>query len=85
MSAYVDRLVRYGWKWGPSCHLIADSLEELHAWAARLGMKRAWFQPASSPHYDLTASRRESAVRLGAIELDRAGFVVKLRQLRGGS
>lgn len=83
MSAYVDCLVRYGWKLGPSCHLIADSLDELHAFASRVGMRRAWFQPKSSPHYDLTESRRQRAVQLGAIELDRAEFVAKIRELRG--
>lgn len=83
MSAYVDCLVGYGWRLGPSCHLIADSLDELHAFAASVGMKRAWFQPKSSPHYDLTESRRKRAVQLGAIELDRAGFVAKIRELRG--
>lgn len=50
-----------------SCHLTADTLEELHAFAARLGMKREWFQPKSTPHYDLTASKRERALELGAV------------------
>lgn len=41
--------------------------------AARIGLKREWFQPKSSPHYDLTASRRGRAVRAGAIELGAPG------------
>ena len=30
-------------KWS---HLTADTTEELHAFAAKLGMRRSWFQPA---------------------------------------
>jgi hypothetical protein len=51
-------------------HLIADSEDELHEFAARLGMKRSWYQ-ASPPHrywhYDVMSERlREQAVRAGA-------------------
>lgn len=82
MSVYVDGLMSHGWRLGDSCHLIADTVEELHEFADRLGMKRAWFQPRSSPHYDLTVRRRAKAVALGAIELDRKQLVYKLRELR---
>jgi hypothetical protein len=69
MSVYVDKLRNWGWRLGPSCHLYADTNEELHAFAKKIGLKREWFQESTSgPHYDLTVSRREKAVRLGAIE-----------------
>lgn len=70
MSAYVDELHDYGWKLGSSCHLYADSVEELHQFAQGIMMKRSWFQISKSgiPHYDLVASRRKMAVRQGAIE-----------------
>lgn len=73
---YVDRLRDWGWRLGPSCHLITDGdNEELHAFAASLGLKRAWFQESTSgPHYDLTASRRKRAVELGAVELEDRPF-----------
>lgn len=81
---YVDPLRNWGWTHGPSCHLIADTLDELHAFAAKLGMRRAWFQEHGRyPHYDLAATRRERAVRLGAVELDARAFVEKARELRG--
>lgn len=67
MSVYVDALREWGWKYGASSHLYADTLEELHAFAARLGLKRAWFQDGKRPHYDLTAAKRTMAIRLGAI------------------
>lgn len=74
MAVYVDRLrpcIKSGaWKWDKSCHLLADSLEELHAFARKIGMKRAWFQnDGGHPHYDLNQSRRAVAVNKGAIEI----------------
>ena len=75
MSIFVDPLVNYGWRLGPSCHMTTDGeLDELHAFAGKIGMKRSWFQPwpkSSVDHYDLTATRRADAVKLGAIELTR--------------
>lgn len=78
MTIYVDQLEHWGWKLRgrivQSCHMFTDSLdlEELHVFAERIGMKRAWFQESRvAPHYDLTQSRRALAVSLGAIELGR--------------
>lgn len=90
MSVYVDNLQNWGqsrtWRLGASCHMIADTLDELHEMADSIGMKRAWFQAkASTPHYDLTASRRDKAVKLGATVLDRAAFVAKLQEIRAAS
>lgn len=45
MAVYVDDLMACvpnpNWRWNQSCHLIADSLDELHAFAKSIGMKRA--------------------------------------------
>ena len=83
MSVYVDPLANWGWRLGPSCHLIADGLDELHDFAARLGLRRSWFQgEASTPHYDLTVNRRKLAVRLGAVELGRREFVMMCVRFR---
>lgn len=79
VAIYVDALASWGWKMRGrevrSCHMFTDSLdlEELHVFAERIGMLRAWFQSDSkvAPHYDLTASRRAAAVLLGAIEVGR--------------
>jgi len=75
MAVYVDRLMNHGWvlrgRNVPNCHMFADSIEELHAMAETIGMKRSWFQDKPRfPHYDLTASRRESAIAHGAIDDD---------------
>ncbi len=79
---YVDELMNWGWRLGPSCHLFADSPDELHAFAARIGMKRQWAQVGgrSVLHYDLTAGRRAKAVALGATVADRATLRRLLRQ-----
>lgn len=73
MSVYVDHIREYGgsptFRWSKSCHMYADTLEELHTMANAIGMKRAWFQDKPGfPHYDLVASRRKRAVALGAVE-----------------
>lgn len=67
MTVYVDIIVDYGWNLGPSCHMYADSLDELHKAAQAIGLRKAWFQVSKSgiPHYDLTKSRRRLAVRQG--------------------
>ena len=62
--------------------MIADSVEELIEFAVMIGLRPEWFQPRSSPHFDLTADVRESAVRHGAIELDQRQLVIKLREIR---
>ncbi|WBH18389.1 DUF4031 domain-containing protein [Sphingomonas radiodurans] len=64
------------------CHMLADSIPELHAMADAIGMQRRWFQPKSFPHYDVPRDRRDAAVRLGAIEVDRRGIVRVMRRLR---
>ncbi|HEY3482236.1 MAG TPA: DUF4031 domain-containing protein [Streptomyces sp.] len=84
MTVYVDNFgtpARVGGLNARWSHLIADSREELHAFAERLGLKRAWFQdpvvngkPRPRPgsrgaenwHYDVTESKRRLALKLGA-------------------
>jgi hypothetical protein len=62
--------------------MIADTNEELHAMAAKIGLKRAWFQTNLEPHYDLTASKRKQAVAAGAVELEDRPFHEILRKWR---
>jgi len=52
------------------CHLtvVNGTLDELHAFAARLGLRREWFQEHPiAHHYDLTPAKRERALKLGAV------------------
>jgi hypothetical protein len=81
MSVYVDRAKnRYGRM--IMCHMLADSLAELHAMADRIGIKRKWFQPTSSPHYDICQDKRRLALTHGALEADRHMVVKLIRQNR---
>lgn len=64
------------------CHMMADTEEELHAMAARIGLKREWFQPQSSPHYDVSKEKRALAVKYGAKEVNRRELVVVIQRLR---
>ena len=65
--------------------MVADSHEELHAFAAKIGMKRSWFQEKTSitgrdlSHYDLVPNRRAKAIRMGAIEINSVFDVVMKR------
>lgn len=54
-----------------SCHMTADTPEELHAFAKMIGMKREWAQHEGrlTLHYDLTPTRRAAAVYNGAKEV----------------
>lgn len=65
-----------------TCHMIADSIDELFAMARLCGMKPGWFQPWSHPHFDLTKSRRKIALANGAVVLGRREFVGKMREYR---
>jgi hypothetical protein len=71
MSVYVDDAVN-SWRGRRWAHLMADTLEELHAFAARLGIPRRAFQnKTSGAHYDVPTELREEALRLGAIAISR--------------
>ena len=51
------------------CHMIADTENELHEMAGKIGMRRSWFQAGSIPHYDVSKSKRKLAVESGTIEV----------------
>ena len=54
-------------------HMVSTvDAAELHAFAARLGLKRAWAQlrpNASAAHYDIIPTKRALAIRFGAREV----------------
>lgn len=84
MSVYVDAAI-YGYGRMVMCHMIADTPDELHAMANRIGVARRWFQqpPAASFwHYDIAKCKRALAVAAGAVECDRRAFVGHLRRIR---
>ena len=90
MPVYVDEPIfrRWGSRW---CHLTADTPEELHAFAARLGLERSRFQRKPGrpwvDHYDIAEDKRSQAVELGAIEitLKEAGGQLARKRKSAGS
>lgn len=64
-------------------HLIADSKDELHAFAKRIGMRREWFQDRPVLwHYDvMSTDRRYRARGLGAKVISPRETVTILRAL----
>lgn len=58
-------------------HLVSDSsFDELHEFAARLGIPRRAFQ---GDHYDIPSDYRIEALRLGAMPVDSRVLVRRLR------
>lgn len=84
MAVYVDEAV-WEWKGQKWCHLLADSLDELHTFAKQIGLKKAWFQEPPKtkyPHYDINESRRLVAIKKGAIEINRRDTILKAKALK---
>lgn len=82
MTVYVDN-ARIAFGRMRMSHMVADTLDELHAMAAAIGMRREWFQgSASTPHYDVSITRRARAIELGAVPVDRRELVEVIRRLR---
>jgi hypothetical protein len=71
VTVYIDQFPP-GWgRWSGGGHLLTSDLEELHAMADRIGLKRSWFQGDKSfAHYDVMASKRRLAIAWGAVEIE---------------
>lgn len=68
MTVYVDD-VGIVWQNRLWYHLTADTTEELHEFAEKIGLKRSWFQKGKQPwldHYDVTSYMRIAAIDNGA-------------------
>lgn len=74
MTVYMDQLKPQGMKlYGKhveSCHLMADSVQELQEFARRIFLKDNWLQArhGQTPHYDITRSKRLLALEAGAVD-----------------
>jgi hypothetical protein len=63
------------------CHMTTDAdFGELHAFAAALGLRPAWFQ---RDHYDLPPHGRAAAVAAGAEEVATAELLLRMAGPRG--
>lgn len=81
MTVYVDDAV-IAWRGERWAHLMADTLDELHAMAARLGLPRRAFQDRTSgAHYDVTVALRERAIAFGAEAISRHVDRARMRRV----
>lgn len=92
MSVYVDPLFdtthmrSANWRFTQSCHMTADSPEELMTFARRLGLSPAWVQHPGkhTEHFDLTVNKRRQAIAQGAIEISGGEASAQLlKRMRG--
>lgn len=82
MTVYVDN---YKGRYGRMimCHMMADTDDELHSMAAKIGLSRIWFQDKTSfKHYDVSLSKKAQALKLGAVEITAKELVLKFRPTR---
>ncbi len=77
MTVYVDPLfdarpyALKAWPFDKAYHMTADSVKELHEFAIKLGLRRAWFQHYRLvPHDDLTPNKRRQAIGLEAVPIN---------------
>lgn len=87
MSVYVDDAFTGDWEmWTGGGHLQADTLDELHAFAAPIGLRRSWFQSRPrrpwNDHYDCTATKLDAAILAGAIPKTVEGGSARRREAR---
>lgn len=60
-------------------HMIADTPEELRAFALVIGLKLEWIQHegTAGEHFDISLSARRRAVEMGAVEISMRELVRK--------
>lgn len=79
LAVYVDDMrVPYGGM--IMCHMLADTDDELHAMARRIGVTQQWHH---GDHYDICLAKRSLAVQKGAIEITKREAVEVRRRVRG--
>ena len=92
MPVYVDDMYLYPMgRFGrmKMSHMVADTIEELHAMADKIGVDRKWVQRADLGkgwvHYDISIDKRAKAIAAGAVELtmrDLAKMTMAWKQAR---
>jgi len=76
MAILVDKAL-WPWRGRLWAHLVSDvSFDELHAFAARLGIPRHAFQ---GDHYDVPTEVRETALEWGAVPVTSGELVTRLK------
>lgn len=71
MTVYVDDM-NADYRGMKMSHMLADTDEELHAMADRIGVQRKWWQSpttTSGSHYDIALSKKALAIKAGAVAI----------------
>ena len=80
MGHDAPRALRFRGRQTVCCHLVAETLDELHAGAQGLGLDRAWYQPRPYPHYDVISQRLVRRVCRRSSELTRRRLLEMVRR-----
>lgn len=83
MVVYVDDMYKYPmgeFRGMKMSHMIADTEEELHEMAKKIGIARRWYQ---GDHYDIAMSKRALAIELGAVPITLRELAMKSREQKG--
>jgi hypothetical protein len=78
---YVGNL-EFGYGRMKMSHMVADTEKELHEMAAMIGIARKWFQNKKEDgidHYDICKSKKQLAIKLGAVLMPDREIVVKFK------
>ena len=67
------------------CHMVADTLEELHQMAEKLGVRKYFQAHTKYPHYNICKSKRALAIEFGAVECDLRTALEKAKLLKAES
>ena len=83
MTVYVDDMFLHPmgeFRGMKMSHMLADTDDELHAMADRIGLARRWYQ---GDHYDVSMTLRVKAIRAGAVPItlrEMANYAMMKRQ-----
>lgn len=62
-------------------HLWSASIERLHEFAQKIGLKRDWFQIKRRPHYDLTTKgMAKKAEHYGAFRISQRELILLMKE-----
>jgi hypothetical protein len=81
MPVYVGNL-EFGYGRMKMSHMVADTDDELHAMADKIGLSRKWFQNKKEDglhHYDICKSKKLLAISFGAIQMTDREIVTKFK------
>lgn len=83
MAVYVDSM-RSRFARMIMCHMAADTEEELLAMATLIGLPHMWHQFPGTPksHFDISLSKKDLAIRAGAIQVRPCDIVQLIRAKR---